>query len=105
MQYIEQYDGGGRRVRRRARELAARYGDRFVVPASLVERPRGSQSTERRHDQPVSDAADGLDVDRVGGEQESKSRAVRLAGPWAVAASRRPGRSSSAPWRMTVGGR
>jgi len=38
MQYIEQYDGGAAGFVARARELAARYGDRFVVPASLVEK-------------------------------------------------------------------
>ncbi|ONH29853.1 3-hydroxyacyl-CoA dehydrogenase [Pseudofrankia asymbiotica] len=38
LQYVNQYEGGPRGFVRRARELADRYGDRFLPPASLVER-------------------------------------------------------------------
>jgi 3-hydroxyacyl-CoA dehydrogenase/enoyl-CoA hydratase/3-hydroxybutyryl-CoA epimerase len=38
IQYIEGYEGGVAGFVTRARELAARYGDRFEPPASLVER-------------------------------------------------------------------
>jgi 3-hydroxyacyl-CoA dehydrogenase/enoyl-CoA hydratase/3-hydroxybutyryl-CoA epimerase len=38
MQYIDQYEDGSAGFVARARELAERYGERFVPPASLVER-------------------------------------------------------------------
>ncbi|MFG2848445.1 3-hydroxyacyl-CoA dehydrogenase NAD-binding domain-containing protein [Kitasatospora sp. NPDC048296] len=38
LQYVNQYDGGLPGFVARARELAAAYGDRFLPPASLVER-------------------------------------------------------------------
>jgi len=38
VQYINQYEGGIAGFVARARELAARYGERFTPPASLVER-------------------------------------------------------------------
>ncbi|ONH54126.1 3-hydroxyacyl-CoA dehydrogenase [Frankia sp. CcI49] len=38
LQYVNQYDGGLAGFVARARELAAAYGDRFLPPASLVER-------------------------------------------------------------------
>jgi 3-hydroxyacyl-CoA dehydrogenase/enoyl-CoA hydratase/3-hydroxybutyryl-CoA epimerase len=38
IQYINQYEGGTAGFVARARELADRYGDRFAVPASLVEK-------------------------------------------------------------------
>jgi 3-hydroxyacyl-CoA dehydrogenase/enoyl-CoA hydratase/3-hydroxybutyryl-CoA epimerase len=38
IQYINQYEGGPAGFVARARELADRYGDRFAVPASLVEK-------------------------------------------------------------------
>lgn len=38
LQYVNQYDGGLRGFVNRARELAAAYGDRFLPPASLLER-------------------------------------------------------------------
>lgn len=38
LQYVNQYDGGVPGFVRRARELAAAYGDRFLPPASLLER-------------------------------------------------------------------
>ncbi|WP_018503511.1 3-hydroxyacyl-CoA dehydrogenase NAD-binding domain-containing protein [Parafrankia discariae] len=38
LQYVNQYDGGLPGFVRRARELAAAYGDRFLPPASLLER-------------------------------------------------------------------
>jgi 3-hydroxyacyl-CoA dehydrogenase/enoyl-CoA hydratase/3-hydroxybutyryl-CoA epimerase len=41
MQYIDQYEGGTAGFVARARELAERYGDRFAVPASLVEKAAG----------------------------------------------------------------
>ena len=36
MQYVDQYDGGAAGLARRARELAARYGERFAPPESLL---------------------------------------------------------------------
>jgi 3-hydroxyacyl-CoA dehydrogenase/enoyl-CoA hydratase/3-hydroxybutyryl-CoA epimerase len=41
LQYIDQYAGGVPGFVARARELAARYGDRFTPPASLVDVPQG----------------------------------------------------------------
>ncbi|MFD1663441.1 hypothetical protein ACFSL4_36085 [Streptomyces caeni] len=38
LQYVNQYDGGLPGFVTRARELAATYGERFLPPASLVER-------------------------------------------------------------------
>nr|WP_285224184.1 3-hydroxyacyl-CoA dehydrogenase family protein [Frankia sp. Mgl5] len=38
LQYVNQYDGGVPGFVHRARELAAAYGDRFLPPASLLER-------------------------------------------------------------------
>jgi 3-hydroxyacyl-CoA dehydrogenase/enoyl-CoA hydratase/3-hydroxybutyryl-CoA epimerase len=38
LQYANQYDGGLPGFVARARELAVAYGDRFLPPASLVER-------------------------------------------------------------------
>jgi 3-hydroxyacyl-CoA dehydrogenase/enoyl-CoA hydratase/3-hydroxybutyryl-CoA epimerase len=37
MQYINQYEGGLKGFIARANELKAQYGERFTVPASLVE--------------------------------------------------------------------
>ena len=40
IQYIDGYQGGVAGFVTRARELAARYGDRFTPPASLAEKAR-----------------------------------------------------------------
>ena len=44
IQYIEGYEGGVPGFVARARELAARYGDRFLPPASLIERAEKNES-------------------------------------------------------------
>ena len=43
-QYVEGYPGGATGFVARARELAERYGDRFLPPASLVARAEGAGS-------------------------------------------------------------
>ncbi|MCZ9347299.1 3-hydroxyacyl-CoA dehydrogenase NAD-binding domain-containing protein [Streptomyces sp. TRM76130] len=49
LQYINGYDGGPSGFVTRARELAARYGDRFAPPALLVEKAaRGEAFTDER---------------------------------------------------------
>ncbi|HEY6757939.1 MAG TPA: 3-hydroxyacyl-CoA dehydrogenase NAD-binding domain-containing protein [Baekduia sp.] len=44
LQYINGYDGGVAGFVARSRELAARYGDRFLPPASLVEKAERSET-------------------------------------------------------------
>ncbi|MFE7165915.1 3-hydroxyacyl-CoA dehydrogenase NAD-binding domain-containing protein [Streptomyces sp. NPDC057616] len=44
LQYVNQYDGGLPGFVARARELAATYGERFLPPASLVERAERGES-------------------------------------------------------------
>jgi 3-hydroxyacyl-CoA dehydrogenase/enoyl-CoA hydratase/3-hydroxybutyryl-CoA epimerase len=46
LQYINGYDGGPAGFVERARELAARYGERFEPPASLVEKAERSETYE-----------------------------------------------------------
>ena len=46
-QYVVQYAGGVAGFVARARELAARYGDRFVPPASLETRAAGGSQRGR----------------------------------------------------------
>ena len=53
LQYVNGYDGGPAGFVARAQELAARYGDRFEPPSSLVER---AESGERYSDELVGGA-------------------------------------------------
>jgi 3-hydroxyacyl-CoA dehydrogenase/enoyl-CoA hydratase/3-hydroxybutyryl-CoA epimerase len=46
LQYVNGYDGGLAGFVERARELAARYGDRFEPPASLVEKAQRGETYE-----------------------------------------------------------
>ncbi|WP_436740027.1 3-hydroxyacyl-CoA dehydrogenase NAD-binding domain-containing protein [Streptomyces sp. BBFR102] len=46
LQYVNQYEGGPHGFVARARELAAAYGDRFLPPASLVERAERGETYE-----------------------------------------------------------
>ncbi|MFF2389422.1 3-hydroxyacyl-CoA dehydrogenase NAD-binding domain-containing protein [Agromyces sp. NPDC058104] len=46
LQYVNQYEGGLQGFVERARELAATYGDRFLPPASLVERVAAGETYE-----------------------------------------------------------
>jgi len=46
LQYINGYAGGPQGFVKRARELAAKYGDRFEPPASLVEKAEAGETYE-----------------------------------------------------------
>ena len=48
LQYINGYEGGLPGFVARCRELAARYGERFEPPASLVERAERGELVQRR---------------------------------------------------------